>query len=302
MLDDFRDEDVNNSGEFLDEFRQRLNSQPVENINDKRATVGRSQQIFVSAVLGIGLAGLVSWFIFSPEYSKIENVEIPIVRKPQTAIKVQPADPGGMEVLDQDKTVYDIVEKKSDAEAKVENLLPPPEDPVVPEIQQVSENVEMVEDKTGDIAQEAERILSEKEQVGGVEIVNQNVVEKEIDLPNKPKIEKVEVPVVQTKDEFVNKVKQETIAMESKEEIPSGRWQVQLISSPNSSAVDKAWKDLKRKYSVLEALPHETETADLGSKGLFYRLMVGSFIDRGDADKLCNTIKNSGGTCLVKKK
>lgn len=302
MLDDFRDEDVNNSGEFLDEFRQRLNSQPIENINDKRATVGRSQQIFVSAVLGIGLAGLVSWFIFSPEYSKIENVEIPVVRRPQTAVKVQPADPGGMEIHDQDKTVYDIVEKKGETEDRVESLLPPPEDPVVPEIQQVSENVEMVEDKTGDIAQEAERILSENQPIEKTDSFKQNEVENNLALTDEPSVEKVNEPITKAKAEFVNKVKQEVVATEKKENIPSGRWQVQLISSPNSSAVDKAWKDLKRKYTVLESLPHETETADLGSKGLFYRLMVGSFIDRGDADKLCNTIKNSGGTCLVKKK
>jgi len=302
MLDDFRDEDVNSSGEFLDEFRQRLNSQPIENIEEKKATVGRSQQIFLSAVLGIGLAGLVSWFIFSPEYSKIENVEIPVVRRPQTAVKVQPADPGGMEIPNQDKTIYDIVEKKADTEERVEKLLPPPEDPVALEIQSPNESQEIVENKESDVVAAAEEILQAQEQAAAADMGDKAVIEKEVVSIKERPIETVEAPVVKAKEEFVNKVKQEAVGSDKKEDIPSGRWQVQLISSPNSAAVDKAWKDLKRKYPALESLPHETETADLGSKGLFYRLMVGAFMDRGDADKLCNTIKNSGGTCLVKKK
>jgi len=34
----------------------------------------------------------------------------------------------------------------------------------------------------------------------------------------------------------------------------------------------------------------------------FFRLKVGAFKNRADADKLCNDIKNLGGTCIVKKK
>ena len=81
----------------------------------------------------MALAGVVGWFILAPQYADNGNVEIPVIRRPQTAVKVQPSEPGGMEILNQDKSVYDIIEKK-DNEPVVENLLPPPEQPKLPEI------------------------------------------------------------------------------------------------------------------------------------------------------------------------
>lgn len=300
MLDDFQDEELNNSGEFLDEFRQRLNSQPLESVEEHRATVGRSQQIFLSALLGIGLAGVVSWAIFAPEYAKVENAEIPVVRRPQTVVKVQPAEPGGMEILNQDKTVYDILEKKEVVEEKVENLLPPPEEPVLPVVEAASEK--------NDVVKTAENIL--KNEDAKVEEREVLVSQQVIETPEKVEVKTEEVKVVEKKDvekkdvvkEPEKKVEAPKVAEPEVKDIPTGVWQIQLISSPNVKAVEKSWGELKVKYPALKPLPHEIEKADLGSKGMFYRLKVGSFIDREDADKLCNSIKNSGGTCLVKKK
>ena len=304
MLDDFRDEEINTSGEFLDEFRQRLNSQPIENIDDRRATMKRSQQIFLSTVLGISLAGVVSWFIFSSDYSQTDNVEIPVVRRPQTAAKIQPAEPGGMEILNQDKTVYDIVEKKETDEHNIESLLPPPEDPQLPTIE-TSEKDQL------DVITEAEKIITAKEKEKENEINTITSAEKEVaplavaaETPKEVKEVKIIEDVVEKV--VVNEAKPEPV--KAKDEtlketiIPTGRWQLQLMSTPNSSGIEKAWNAMKSKYPALKSLPHEVETADLGAKGTFYRLKAGSFIDRGDADKLCNSIKNSGGTCLVKKK
>ena len=119
MLDDFQDNDPVKNSEFLDEFRQRLNSQPIENIEERKKDISRSQHIFLGTILGVGLAGVASWFILSPEYDKTENVEIPVIRRTNTAVKVQPANPGGMEILTQDKAVYVIVENTNTDTAKV---------------------------------------------------------------------------------------------------------------------------------------------------------------------------------------
>ena len=332
MLDDFRDDEINTSTEFLDEFRQRLNSQPLDNVEQRRASVNRSQQIFLSALLGVGLAGVVSYFIFASDYSKVENVEIPVVRRPQVAVKVQPIEPGGMEILNQDKTVYDIVEKKAEDTDKVESVLPPPEEP---DVQAIQPNI----NTAINVASRVEKILKSEDNKNRTEEVKEVSVEvsetetsvslpssevsKEtlpqvetagVSEPNKPEINASKEVVVEQASSKTVEVKAaevkkaETKAPEakksasSKDDIPYGVWQLQLISTPNSSAVEKAWKSMIVKYPALKDQPHEVETADLGSKGVYYRLKAGSFVDRGDADKLCNSIKNSGGTCLVKKK
>lgn len=289
MLDDFQDdEELDKGGEFLDEFRQRLNSQPIENLEERKNDINRSQHIFLGTVLGIGLAGVVSWFILSPDYSKVQDAEIPVVRRPHTAIKVQPADPGGMEILNQDKTVYDIVEKKAPTEVKVENLLPPPEEPKLPTVVATEAKTEITVVESP-VVKDAEKIIITQEQK---EIAPQPVVKEEIKVVVKEEAPAAPAPQPQP---IAKPAPKETAAA-------AGSWQIQLISSPNKSAMEKAWLDLNKKYSALKGLPHEVESADLGSKGTFYRLKAGAFKDRADADKLCNSIKTAGGSCLVKKK
>ena len=82
----------------------------------------------------------------------------------------------------------------------------------------------------------------------------------------------------------------------------AGMWQIQLMSSPNRQAIEKAWISLSKKYKMLQGQPHEIEAADLDFDKTFYRLKAGAFIDRAGADELCKDIKALGGTCIVKKK
>ena len=131
-------------------------------------------------------------------------------------------------------------------------------------------------------------------------IINNN----EVKAPAQPKKEPVkpEAKPVVVEEKPVQQPKPVVVEAPKPVEIAAGSWQIQLISSPNKSAMEKAWKDMSKKYSALNGLPHEIESADLGSKGTFYRLKAGSFKDRAPADKICNSIKSAGGSCLVKKK
>ena len=133
MFQEFPDDNKND--DFLNEFRQKIADQSAANFEEKRIEMKRSKSVFIGAVSGVALAGIVGWFVLSPRYAVNNPEEIPVIRRPQTAIKVQPSDPGGMEILNQDKSVYDIVEKKPEDDTKIENLLPPPEQPKLPVIE-----------------------------------------------------------------------------------------------------------------------------------------------------------------------
>lgn len=301
MLDDFRDDDTTEKdGEFLDEFRQRLNSQPLDSLEERKNDITRSQHIFLGTVLGVGLAGIVSWFILSPDYSSVQDAEIPVVRRPQAAIKVQPADPGGMEILNQDKTVYDIVEKKDSSDAKVENLLPPPEEPklVLADTSADSSPQAAKEKEVETPAIAAPQVTADT----SAKVANSAdaKLQPETQTPKEEPKEEIKIEIKQPEPSVV--ASQPKAQAQKEQAIANGSWQIQLISSPNKSAMEKAWNDLSKKYAVLKGLPHEVETADLGSKGIFYRLKAGAFKERAEADKICNSIKSAGGSCLVKKK
>lgn len=293
----------NKNEDFLNEFRQKIADHSGINLEEKRNEINRSKSVFIGAVSGLVLAGIVGWFVLSPRYASDNNAEIPVIRRPQAAIKVQPAEPGGMEILNQDKTVYDIMEKKSsDETAVVEKLLPPPEAPKLPEVK-ASEEVKATVTTETTAAPEPAVIQ---------ETVKETVVVKEVTPPAPAVKEEAPVKEVPLKEAM----KQETKAPAPTEnpkaiikaidakinEVPAGSWQVQLMSSTNKPAVESSWKNLVKKYSVLAGQVHEIETANLGEKGTFYRLKAGAFRDRAEADRLCNDIKALGGTCIVKKK
>ncbi len=299
MFADFKD---NNNDDFLDEFRQKLNSEPGESFEERKNEINRSKNVFIGTVSGIALAAVVGWFVLSPRYAGDNSTDIPVVRRPQTAVKVQPAEPGGMEILNQDKSVYDIIEKKDTSAPVVENLLPPPEEPQLPTVsaaaepapvvQQAEEIIQVAEVKIAPAPEprQAPAETAQKEEVTIAQAAAQTPAKVETPAPAK-----VETPAPAPAPKAEVKAEVKTVAV-------SGPWQVQLISSPNRKAVDSAWNNLIKKYPVLNGQPREIETADLGAKGTFYRLKAGGFAERAGADRLCNDIKALGGTCIVKKK
>lgn len=297
----------NKDDDFLDEFRQKLGGQDMENFEEKKNEINRSKNVFIGAVSGIALAAVVGWFVLSPRYADAPDAELPVIRRPQNAVKIQPAEPGGMEILNQDKSVYDIIEKKDTSAPVVENLLPPPEEPQLPVIAAQPETT--VADRV--TAQIQPTIVEEKAE----EIIR--VAEAPKPQPvQEPKAEPAPVPLSQAAAEPAPAPAPEPVVRPEPQPAPqpkaapqpqpkaaaAGSWQVQLMSSPNKTAIDSAWKNLVKKYPVLNGQPHEIETADLGPKGTFYRLKAGAFADRAGADNLCNDLKALGGSCIVKKK
>ncbi len=309
--------------DFLNEFRQKLNDQSLSSLEEKKNEINRSKNIFISAVSGVALAGVVGWFVLSPRYASDPNIEVPVIRRPQTAIKVQPTEPGGMEILNQDKTVYDIIEKKETPTQTVENLLPPPEEPQMPVIEpapEVQEKTVVTETKpVSDVVEKEEikiaevsapiAVASPKDEAEAVTVPLAEAVKKDA-APKTETIAKAEAEKKEPERKNVVSIKIpakpeiEAVKKEAQntQTAPAGSWVVQLMASNNKTATQNAWDGLVKKYAVLKGKPHEVEIANLGAKGTFYRLLAGSYGTRNDADKLCNDIKALGGSCLVKKK
>lgn len=306
MFQEFPEDNKNE--DFLNEFRQKISTQDSTSFEEKRNEMRRSKSVFIGAVSGVALAGIVGWFVLSPQYSQNSSNEIPVVRRPQTAIKVQPTEPGGMEILNQDKSIYDIIDKKSGNEPVVENLLPPPEQPKLPVIAAqpiVSEFEIKSENPTIDkIIEEAnsEELVTEMKKIVEVKqpaMVKEAPVEEVVSISevSREKITIVEAPKVE-----IAKVEEPKKEIAQIKDAPTGSWQIQLMSSKNKDAMEKSWASLIKKYGILKDQPHEIEVADLGFDGTYYRLKAGAFKDKAGADSLCKDIKALGGTCIVKKK
>lgn len=80
----------------------------------------------------------------------------------------------------------------------------------------------------------------------------------------------------------------------------SGDFVVQVSSQRSEEAARSAFAGLQRRFpSVLGSQQPDIARADLGSRGVFYRVRVGPMETRQAASDVCQSLKNAGGDCIV---
>ncbi len=83
-------------------------------------------------------------------------------------------------------------------------------------------------------------------------------------------------------------------------EVISG-WNVQVASATSEDGAWSTWKNMQKKYKVLSALEPQVVKADLGAKGIFYRVKLTGFEKQADAASRCSKLKSAGVTCFIAK-
>lgn len=80
---------------------------------------------------------------------------------------------------------------------------------------------------------------------------------------------------------------------------PLGSWAVQLGAFTSAGRIETAWAGLSRRAQFLKA--HVPTGSGFRQHGaMLYRLSVSGFAKRGDATRLCLSIKAVGGACFVR--
>ena len=75
---------------------------------------------------------------------------------------------------------------------------------------------------------------------------------------------------------------------------------VQLSSQKSEAEAQSSFRSLQAKFpNELSGLQPIVRRADLGSKGVFYRTMVGPFASAHEAGQFCANYKAAGGQCVV---
>ncbi len=80
----------------------------------------------------------------------------------------------------------------------------------------------------------------------------------------------------------------------------SGPYVAQLAALQSEAAVQQAWRRLSSRAPDLFAAAHlDVERADLGQRGIYYRVRAGYFTDRPNAARFCDRIRQMGQDCIV---
>jgi SPOR domain len=77
---------------------------------------------------------------------------------------------------------------------------------------------------------------------------------------------------------------------------------VQVSAQRSKADAEASFRSLQDRFPIqLGGRSAIVQRADLGTKGIFYRAMVGPFASAGDASQFCGRLKAAGGQCIVQR-
>jgi len=194
--------------------------------------------------------------------------EVPLIRADDKPMKMKPDQPGGMPVPDQNVSVYD----PKPGAAPVEKLLPPPEQPMP---RPVPREATAPSAPSTAPAQSAPAATAAPQQQAAATTAAPKA-------PAKPAPAK------------------EPAAAAPAKSVPAGPVRLQLASLRTPEAAKEEWSRLKREHpELLGRLTAVAVKADLGDKGVWYRVQTQSFDNTAAAERLCADLKKQNIGCSL---
>jgi SPOR domain len=186
---------------------------------------------------------------------------VPLIRADDRPTKVKPDQPGGMAIPDQNVSLY----SDKPGGAPVEKLLPAAEQPMP---RPASGAKDAAPAPSAAATQPAARSA------------------------NPPS---AAAPVAQAPKAAAKATPSKPAAA-----APGGKVQLQLASLRSPEAAREDWSRLKRENpDLLGKLTAVAVRTDLGDKGIYYRVLAGSFGDEAEAEKLCGELKRRNLGCVL---
>lgn len=240
---------------------------------------GRRRPIVVLAIVAliVVFAGVV-FFAYKQGLKQGAQDNPPVIRADDTPTKVAPTNPGGIEIPHQDKTVYDRISGDKSPGQDTEHLLPSPEEPMA-----------MKQPTTPPAAPPA--VSQTPSAPSANPAPSGNVTQQTLppaSMQSAPQSQAPSAPVEKTPP-----------AATAPAATPAGGYVVQLAAFRDEPSARAEFRKLQKKFPVLAGLSADIQKADLGAKGIYYRLR-GGYMDKAKAADLCTGLKAQGQACLVK--
>jgi SPOR domain len=227
-------------------------------------------------VMALFAGGLWFAYMLGVRHASVDSGsgDVPLIRADERPTKVKPEKPGGMEVPDRDKMIY------TQKHAAVEHLLPPPEKPM-----------------PRPATPPTPAAQPESPQPPAASIAALPALASPAAPPS-------QAPVAQEQSGAKLPAKApSTGAAPAKPTIAqpqpakAGGTRIQLGSVRSEEAARQEWDRLKRANAdLLGSLAAIPIRADLGEKGIFYRIQTAPI---ADADRICSELKQRNIGCII---
>lgn len=252
--------------------------------------------------------GTVLWFSYPREAAKGADPVVPIIRADAGSYKIVPRDPGGMDIPHRDSTVFDTLRAGRETEGgmrRVESLLPESETPLPreqlfaglkTEVKVEGRTVAKYEDKPDSVTvakveETVSKPIPSKSEAAEANAVPEPVkVAVAAPVPTPAPAPKPDRQAAETASKTEPAAGVETF---------EGSYFVQLASLKSEEAGETAWAGMLKELHMLRPYKHRIQRADLGAKGVYYRVQAGP-MKEAQAKQVCEAIKaQRPGGCLV---
>lgn len=256
---------------------------------DQAGGRGRTIALVAGVVVGAVIAGAAAWTVFGPNSDGTAG-QVPLVVAEPDPYKVRPDDPGGLQVENQDKLVYERL-NGANSEPGAENILPPPETPKQPVVPVVPVAPVAV------APEPPEPVVAAAPSAPAASEPPAIVVEAPTPPPAPvatPTPTPTPEPVVAPQPDAAPK------SLESFVAALSGDYLIQIAALRSEEVAQSEWDRLSKEHSsLLGSYRPIIVRADLGERGIFYRLRAGPLKDRAAAENLCASLASENVGCLV---
>lgn len=280
----------------MSDLRTDRGSRPVPNAPAAAAGGPGSAKRMITAGIALGAVaafGVGIWFAYDQGVKRGASGAPPLVRADQSPSKVAPENPGGMQVPNQDKQIYErLGNTTGNAPQQAEKLLPPPERPTA--------SAPTVTPAPAGSAP-AGASVTVPTRPAATAVPNQ-VPPNQTNAPTAPTAPRTAATPA-TPAPAPQQPARPAATPAAPAAAPAaggGSARVQLASLPEQAQAQSTWAALQKKFpGELGSLSASYERVDIPGKGVFFRVQAGPLRDRAAAQALCEKLSAQKQGCIV---
>lgn len=270
-------------------------SQPEPRMSSPKKTVAAVVALGAVAAFGIGI-----WFAYDQGVKRGASGAPPLVRAEPGPAKVAPENPGGMQVPNQDKQIYERIggNDGQTASSQVERLLPPPERPTAtptspPVMVPMRPAANAVPGQAP--ANTTASAIPNRTDAPSATPLPTAATQSGQSQPETPP-----APVAAPRPAAATPAVAASAPAPATTAASGGSAKVQLAALKNREAAQSTWTQLQKKYGdLLGNLTPSYESVDIPGKGSFVRLQAGPLKDRAAAQSVCQQLSAKKQGCIV---
>lgn len=282
----------------------------------------RSPKRLITAGIALGAVaafGIGIWFAYDQGVKRGASGAPPLIRADQTPTKVAPENPGGMQVPNQDKQIYErLPGNTAQAPAgQTERLLPPPERPSAAPTQPNAAQPTVSTSPSVTVPNRSTQPVPNQAPAGQTPatpgVPNRTDAQSATPVTPAPAAPGQPQPVTppsqsartaaapaQTQSPAQTSTATPAPAARTVTATPGGSAKIQLASLKDQAAATATWNQLQKKFpEVLGGLQPSYERVEIADKGTFIRLQAGPLKDRAEAQAACSALAAKNQGCIV---